>query len=350
MFNDGFSRFKIDTGRVYLAGFSGGARAATAIASITNKVAGVISCGAGFSSTKRYQPSIKNNFIYYNLMGTRDMNYLETMQVRISLDGVNIKNRMHVFDGAHRWPPVIELSYAFDWMELNAGNLNTVEKPRNKWLARADSLLNAEELLLYQNDVNDIIDLFSQGISDYQQRVDSLRATKAYQSEVINRDKWLAKEEELQAKYQQALAEVAYIKLSGSDSTIKSMLWWQNQANMLKKFVKSNNIYKSRMASRLLNLITANCAESLWSYVELNDMETAINLTSLWLYISPQKVWPNWTAVRIFALNNDKKKTIKYMKKSVALGIRPTEAMLGNANLEFVNNTEAYRSLAILVK
>jgi hypothetical protein len=128
------------------------------------------------------------------------------------------------------------------------------------------------------------------------------------------------------------------------------MAWWQNEVKMLNKYVKSKDLYKSRMASRLLNLITANCAENLWSYVQQNDMETAIKLIDLWLYISPEQIWPNWTAVRIYALNNDKENTIKYIKKSIELGIKPTKAMLGSPNLEFVKDSEAYSTLVKLVK
>jgi hypothetical protein len=350
MFTDSFSRFKIDTARVYLAGFSGGARAATTIATITNKVAGVISCGAGFSMTKRYQPNIRNNFIYYGLIGTRDMNYLETMQVKTSLDKINIKNRLHVFDGPHRWPPINELSYAFDWMEINASNVEIEEKAKSKWLVRADSLFTAEEYLLYQTEINDINTLFSQNTLGNKQRADSLLATKAYRTELRSKEKWQNRAEGLTNKYLQALNEMPFTRLAGSDSTVKDMTWWQNEVKMLNKYVKSKDLYKSRMASRLLNLITANCAENMWSYVELNDMETAIKLTRLWLYISPEQIWPNWTAVRIYALNNDRKNTIKYIKKSVDLGINPTRAMLNNPNLNFVKNSDAYASLASLVK
>ncbi len=350
MFSDSFSRFKIDTARVYLTGFSGGARAATTIASITNKVAGVISCGAGYSMTKRYQPTTKSNFIYYGLIGTRDMNYLETMKVKLNLDKLNIKNRIHVFDGPHRWPPINELGYAFDWMEINAGNIEIDEKVKDKWLARGDSLFTAAEYLLYQTEINDINALFSQSTYEYKARADSLLVTKAYRNELRTKEKWQDRAEGLTDKYLQALNEMPYTKLAGSDSTVKDMIWWQNEVKMLNKYVKSKDLYKSRMASRLLNLITANCAENMWSYVEQNDMETAIKLTSLWLYINPKQVWPNWTAVRIYALNNDRKSTIKYIKKSVDLGIKPTKAMLSNPHLEFVKDSDAYKSLASLVK
>lgn len=349
IFSDGFSRFNIDTARVYLAGFSGGARAATTIASITNKV-GVISCGAGYSMTKRYQPTAKSNFIYYALIGTRDMNYLEAMQVKLSLDKLNIKNRIHVFDGPHRWPPINELSYAFDWMEINAGNIEIEEKAKGKWLARGDSLFTAAEYLLYLTEINDINTLFSQSTFEYMARADSLLVTKVYRNELRSKEKWQARAEGLTDKYLQALNDMPFTIIAGSDSAVKDMIWWQNEVKMLNKYVKSKDLYKSRMASRLLNLITANCAENMWSYVDQNDMETAIKLSHLWLYISPEQIWPNWTAVRIYALNNDKKNTIKYIKNSVALGINPTKAMLSNPNLKFVKDSDAYKSLATLAK
>jgi len=119
---------------------------------------------------------------------------------------------------------------------------------------------------------------------------------------------------------------------------------------MLKKYEKNKDLYKSRAASRLLNMIWASCAENLWSYVQLNDMETATNLTELWLFIRPAQLWPNWTAVRIYAINQDEKNTIKYINKSIELGIKPTRAMLRNENLVFINNSQAYISLDKLTK
>jgi len=350
IFKDSYARFKIDTTRIYLTGFSGGSRAALTIASVTNRVKGVIGCGAGLSPLKNYHPTSKNTFVYYGLIGTRDMNYLEMECIRGTLSGINLKNRLHVFDGPHRWPPESALSFAFDWMEINAGNVAIVIKAKNKWLARADSLFATEEYLLYQTEISDINTLFSESQFNNNQRLDSVLKYKAYKAEVNNRDKWQAREQEWRLKYLQGLTELAFTKWAGTDSLFKDGIWWQNEVKMLNKYVKNKDLYKSRMASRLLNMITASCAETLWRYVQQNDMVTAVNLTSLWLYINPECIRPNWTAVRIYAMNKDRKKTIKYLKKVVDLGIKPTKAMLKNPNLEFVKDTDAYVSLATLVQ
>lgn len=70
------SMFKIDPKRIYTAGFSGGARLASSIAVQSNKIAGVISCGAAFNLKSRGLPSTQS-FSYACLMGDEDMNYNE---------------------------------------------------------------------------------------------------------------------------------------------------------------------------------------------------------------------------------------------------------------------------------
>ncbi len=51
LINHVFSEFNINENQIYLAGFSGGSRLASAIASLTNIAAGVIACGAGFTNS-----------------------------------------------------------------------------------------------------------------------------------------------------------------------------------------------------------------------------------------------------------------------------------------------------------
>jgi len=344
MFQDSFERFRIDTSRIYLTGFSGGSRAAITVASLTNRVAGVIGCGAGFSLSINHQPKSNSNFIYYGLIGTRDMNHLEMKNVKQSLNQLKIKNRIHVFDGPHRWPHESDLRYAFDWLEIAGGYKEVDLKSKNMWTGRADSLFNTEEYLLYETDALDI-QKFSAGDGLFHSTLDSLRGSKAYQSEFKSLKKWTKKEEELRSVYLQALTEMAYSKLAASDSTLKDMIWWHNEVKRLKKYEKSKDLYKSRMASRLLNMIWASCAEGLWNYVQQGDLTTAINLTELWVYIMPEQLWSNYTAARVYAIKKDKKNTLKHLEKSIELGFIPTQQMVDNSNFEFIQDTDTYKKL-----
>ena len=55
MLDDLTARFSIDTARVYTLGFSGGGRVAGSLAMSEGGIAGVVSCGAGLSSTGQPQ-------------------------------------------------------------------------------------------------------------------------------------------------------------------------------------------------------------------------------------------------------------------------------------------------------
>jgi len=83
LFNHIFSTYNIKENEMYVSGFSGGARLATAIASLTNQFAGVIACGAGFSS--------------------------------VPFKRIKFENTLLTFDGDHSWPPKEQITKAFRW-------------------------------------------------------------------------------------------------------------------------------------------------------------------------------------------------------------------------------------------
>ena len=115
--NDTQARFSLDAGRVYAAGFSGGARAAALLGSITGKpVAGVIGCGAGLPEGVGLDripiPA------YYGIAGFEDFNFLEMKELGKDLDRARIPNWFEFFDGGHEWPPASVCGGAIEWMDL----------------------------------------------------------------------------------------------------------------------------------------------------------------------------------------------------------------------------------------
>ena len=117
LFNHIFSHFNIKENEMYLAGFSGGSRLASAIASLTNKFAGVIGCGAGFSGIKEHMPAA-HDYAYVGLCGNRDMNYKEMVENKGYLNLVNFNSTLITFDEEHKWPPQEQILRAFDWLNL----------------------------------------------------------------------------------------------------------------------------------------------------------------------------------------------------------------------------------------
>ncbi len=83
LFNDSQKRLKINANRIYLCGFSGGAKVATYIGLHQNQIKGVIANGAGL-------PDILNagnfNFSFTAIAGEGDLNMTDLVAIANGLD------------------------------------------------------------------------------------------------------------------------------------------------------------------------------------------------------------------------------------------------------------------------
>lgn len=118
LFGDVPERVAMDPARFYLAGFSGTARAATAIAANADGgIAGVIAAGAGIA--EGLDPGALP-FALFATAGTEDFNFLEVDALVETLAGTPVPHRIEIFDGAHAWPPEELATAALGWFELRA--------------------------------------------------------------------------------------------------------------------------------------------------------------------------------------------------------------------------------------
>ena len=119
MWNDAVKRFSIDGRRVYASGFSGGARAAVAMAyDLPGQIAGVVGAGAGFADSSA--PVKKVPFVYFGTVGDRDMNYYEMRSLEEKLEAAKVPHRIVYFEGGHTWMSPELAGEAVAWMELQA--------------------------------------------------------------------------------------------------------------------------------------------------------------------------------------------------------------------------------------
>ena len=116
---DTHARFSIDDQRVYLAGFSGGARVAFSIAFwLKGQVAGVIACGGGFPND--IPPGTPRSFVLFAVAGTEDFNNPEMQTLARKLEGSTPPFRFAVFEGGHAWLPPQLATDAIEWLEVQA--------------------------------------------------------------------------------------------------------------------------------------------------------------------------------------------------------------------------------------
>ncbi len=114
----------LDPTRLYLAGFSGTARAALGFAvALRGHVAGVIAVGGalGFSlGGPETAFAGDSTFAYFGSAGTRDFNYEEVLAMADRFRTTRVPFRVEAFQGPHSWPPPDVCGDALDWLELRA--------------------------------------------------------------------------------------------------------------------------------------------------------------------------------------------------------------------------------------
>src|SRR5690242_7280808 len=104
MVKDAQQRFCLDKHRVYITGFSGGARLAIFLAAqCQGCIAGVIAAGAGFpvglDATKRSPLPISVT------VGVDDFNFAEISELDQTLSKAGTNHLVEEFAGRHDWPP-----------------------------------------------------------------------------------------------------------------------------------------------------------------------------------------------------------------------------------------------------
>ena len=141
----------LDPTRLYLAGFSGTARAALGFAvALRGHVAGVIAVGGALGFTLGGPETAfagDSAFAYFGSAGTRDFNYEEVLALADRFRATRVPFRVMPFEGPHSWPPAEVCGDALDWLELRAmlGGLRPID---SGWVrARlADDVARAAEL------------------------------------------------------------------------------------------------------------------------------------------------------------------------------------------------------------
>ena len=128
MSGDVYRRFSVNPDRIYLTGFSGGARVAMQIALAGNRIAGVIASGAGYPDAR---PRRSVSFFVFGTVGLDDFNYIELRQLDRELRS---PHRVVFFDGGHTLPPDDVALEAIEWMELRA--MAAGVRPRDDDLAQ----------------------------------------------------------------------------------------------------------------------------------------------------------------------------------------------------------------------
>lgn len=118
-------RLMIDTGRVYVCGFSGGAKVASYLAIMHPEVKGLIVNGAGLPDET---PVDNFDFGFTILTGEGDLNMTDLVALDNRLDSTRTRHRILFFDGKHEWAPDSAMATAFSALQFDAMRQGVIPK------------------------------------------------------------------------------------------------------------------------------------------------------------------------------------------------------------------------------
>jgi predicted esterase len=249
-------RFSIDPQRVYLAGMSGGARVATAVALANTLIAGVIASSAGFPDAK---PRAKVPFAVYGTAGTEDFNYME---MRLLDRRLSSPHFLAVFRGGHTLPPDDVALDAVEWLEVQA--MQSGRRSRDEGLA-ARVLEKRRSRIAASSDVAETVYLLRALVEDFKGLADVSAEARRLDGLLRQSDvkKALKSERESDDAEQRMMEEIFTLEAQlGDEARDAALITLRERLSKLsRKAAGEADTPERSQARRVLRLITAGAAE-----------------------------------------------------------------------------------------
>ena len=341
-----FSMLQIDQKRVYTAGFSGGARLAASIAIQSNKIAGVVSCGAGFNLKSRGLPSTQT-FSYACIMGDEDMNYNELQFTESYLKKTQMPFELFISGINHKWPSQDQVLLAFDWIQLEAYKKLLIKKDGSeikriyyKFYLQAINHENDDNLISAGNSFQRILRNFERhfNLDSIHDRYKSLSQSKQYKSQVKKKEKLLAAEailtDEIWLKFDKDLERKKY-----------TLNWWENRINKLKKKQDSSDKQELKMYKRLRYKIFAHAIETARYDSTIKTKQQSMFCYDICILVYPTYALSYYMQMKYALELGDQNKSLDYLEKLLASGYDKTEVILDINVLEFLQDTDRFKEL-----
>jgi dienelactone hydrolase len=348
------SRLALDNRRVYLTGFSGGARVAAAAASaMKGKIAGIIGCGAGFHSEATL--SIAKTFAFFGAIGTEDFNFPELRNLDNTLEKLGTIHALEIFEGGHDWPPERVCTCAIEWMEIQAMR-SGIKELNEGWInevySRAVAEARAHEskqedyeaYRRYSALARDFAWL--KDISAFKAKAGSLYKFGGVKNAVNQEKSITEKQNRLEAEIS-ILLEGA---VSGENRAFRLQDLVRIFTSLREQADQTRNEIDRLVAVRLLSLFWIRLNEACSLDFENKSYNLAALRLELMTQIRPDSPQVFFHLARAYSLGGDKKGAIKALKTAASKGFKDIAELRNNPEFEAIKNDPAFVDILSTLK
>ncbi|MBL0130668.1 MAG: hypothetical protein IPP43_05750 [Chitinophagaceae bacterium] len=337
VFNDIIRQHTIDPDRVWIAGFSGGARAAATIAMIYPEIKGVIACGAGFANDEEIKT--ENLRAYVALVGDRDMNYGELMDNQIYLDQKKVPNILLTFAGVHAWPSADQLGLGVEWLLRKEKNYPVLPSGRGpRFLASVSLKIDSGLLYAAWIDAHQL-----SKIPSYAALADSvIHEIESQKQFSADKERFrLAAIEEQNTMNDFSLAFSTMI--NQKEAVDKKN--WISKVNKVMEMKQDAGRYRQLAGIRTFDHCTRSCMEYYFLFIRQADYKMALNIVTILSFYAPQDPESYYLQARASAGTGDKKNAEIQLREAVKKGLVNSNRVVQDVLLRTVFSAKEIRDL-----
>lgn len=327
LFDDTQKRLKININRIYLCGFSGGAKVATYLALHHSEIKGVIANGAGLPEITQ---AGNFNFSFTATAGEGDLNMTDLVAIANALEQTQTRHRIIFFDGIHEWAPVNTMNIAFEGLQLDAmhekiipinnefiSNYIVNSKENIDEYLKANNYLKAErECTLSINMLNEL----TNAVDWFKEKSASLKNNPFYQKQWQEKQELLVTEQNLKDEY-------------GRQFQNGDMNYWVKTINDIKLKAKAANA-EAAMYQRLqayLSLAFYSISNQLIKGNQDTDAQYFVNLYKM---VDPINSEAWYFSAILDARNNNAKATEDDLLKAVSNGFNDKNRLMQQSEFQ----------------
>jgi dienelactone hydrolase len=350
LWNDTHVRWTLDPRRIYFMGFSGGARVATAIAAQCENcsVAAVVAHGAGYP----FPPTAKDAFAYVSLVGDRDFNWPEIMDLRRQKEEWPSPYRLWVFAGQHQWAPAAVLDQVVAWLQLKAMQAGAIPRDSGFVDDQFARIQKEAETASQNKDVIAEFDAYRSLALDFDglREVSQLQAKVAAFKSSSEIKQALRKQQNAIDRQRDATQELSTkIFQAGIDLNRQQSLRATLVAGMTSLKYKADHAKtddERRIMTRAFGDLWAQTIEAGQNLLEsTRDYPSAEFYFSVADAASPDEPWPALLLAETAAAQGNKKKAIKELREVIRRGLKNPAVLEGDLHLQSLRDDAEFQQL-----
>lgn len=358
LFDEAKMNLPVDSARVILAGFSGGARIATLNGFYKVPAKGIISCGAGLAGASA-SPVYKPDF--YAIAGLADFNMNEISELGIPLSGAGIRHILSTFRGVHEWPPAAVMEGAFSWMTLNAMRDGQIASDTMLIRLQAEKLLQSALQSMNNGFLLEAMETAKKGtafgnglypVARFGTLMKQLEQDNGFHEQRAFRNRMMAEEEAERQRAMSAMPE-------------KSLSWWKEYLGKLNdgeprriedildsaavvNMATWKRLEEKMKAQRILAFLRVLLYMNATAVVTSTNEEAARKLVAVYRYADPLNPEPLYLEAVLDARGTEPGKALIKLEEAIKMGFHDTKRM--TSQQEFQSLKESARYFELLQK